>query len=115
MTPYPPFPQWPSDLARRRNNRRLIAERTGWPEGALEACADMEDRHPGWHVSWMAENVTPGWERPAGFWATHPGGSHPGGDIEASAATADELEPLLVEVPEHGYSVRGCDWCRARL
>jgi hypothetical protein len=105
----------PSDLARKRNNQRLIAERTGWPDGALQACADLEDRHPGWHVSWMAENATPGWERAAGFWASHPRGAHAVEAIEAFAPTAAELEPLLVEVPEHCYSVRGCDWCLARL
>lgn len=113
MTPSGPI--WPSDVARKRNNRRLIAERTGWPEGALQACADLEDRHPGWHVSWMNENTTPGWERPAGFYATHRGGLHAVGPIEAYAATAADLEPLLVEVPGHDHSVRGCDWCLARL
>jgi hypothetical protein len=109
------FPKWPSDLARKRNNQRLIAERTGWPEGALQACADLEDRHPGWHVSWMNENVTPGWERPAGFSASHPGGSHAVKELKAFAATAEELEPLLIEVPEHDFSKRGCDFCRARM
>jgi hypothetical protein len=110
-----PAPKWPSDLARKRNNRRLIAERTGWPEGALQACADLEDRHPGWHVSWMSENTGPGFERPAGFWASHPTGGHAVKKIEAFAATAEELVPLLVEVPEHCYGVHGCEWCLARL
>lgn len=110
-----PFPKWPSDFARKRNNQRLIAERTGWPDGALEACIDLEDRHPGWNVSWMGENVTPGWERPAGFYASHPTSGHVVEKIEAFAATAAELEPLLVEVPAHDYSMHGCTWCLARL
>lgn len=109
------YPKWPSEFALRRNNQRLIAESTGWPDGALKACWELMDRHPGWHVSWMGENVTPGWERPAGFWASHPTGGHVVKKIEAFAATAAELEPLLVEVPEHGWTVRGCDWCLARL
>jgi hypothetical protein len=105
--------QSPSEFSRR--NRAILAERLRWPDGALQACADLEDAHPGWHVSWLPENVTAGWERAAGFWATHPGGSHAPGNIEAFAATAAELEPLLVEVPEHTYSGNGCDWCLARL
>jgi hypothetical protein len=95
------YPKWPSELAMKRNNQRLIAERTGWPDGALQACADLEDRHPGWHVSWMNENTTPGWERPAGFYASNPSRGHAVTKNEAFAPTAAELEPLLVEVPEH--------------
>jgi hypothetical protein len=98
-----------------RKNQAILAERQRWPEGALQACLDLQDRNPGWHVSWLIENTTPGWERPAGFWASHSGRSHVVGNIEAFAATAAELEPLLVEVPEHCYGVRGCDWCVARL
>jgi len=109
------FPKWPSDFARVRNNQRLIAERTGWPDGTLQACVDLEDRHPDWHVSWMPENATPGWERPAGFYASHPTGGHTVKKIEAFAPTAAELEPLLFEVPQHDRSIRGCGWCLARL
>lgn len=115
MTPYPPYPKWSSDLARKRNNQAIIAAALGWPDGALQACADLEDHHPGWHVSWMGENITPGFERPAGFYATHSGGSHTVAKLKAFGATAAELEPLLVEVPEHEWSSQGCDWCRARL
>jgi hypothetical protein len=102
--------QSPSEFSRR--NRAILAERLRWPDGALQACADLEDAHPGWHVSWLAENITPGFERPAGFHASYSHERHRG---EAFAATAGELESLLIEVPEHDYSVNGCDWCLARL
>ncbi len=45
----PPGPE----LAER--NRELIAERLKWPEGALEACRDLEDRSPPWHC-WVGVN-----------------------------------------------------------
>lgn len=105
------YPKWPSDLARKRNNQRIIAEALHWPDGALQACADLEDRHPGWGVSWMHENTTPGFERAAGFYATCEHYTH---RVEVNAATAAELESLL-DVPEHDYSVKGCAWCLARL
>jgi len=104
--------QYPSDLARRRNNQRLIAERTGWPTGALEACVELEDRHPGWFVHWMPENTAPGFERPAGFDAEFDHVEH---RTRVSGPTVEAIEPLLVEVPDHDYSVRGCEWCRARF
>lgn len=103
---------WPSDLARKRNNQSLIAQALHWPEGALEACADLEDRHPGWQVCWMAENTAAGFERPAGFYAQY---EHPWHKAEVHTATAEELDSLLVDVPEHDYGVSGCDWCVARL
>jgi hypothetical protein len=87
-----------------RRNQRVLAGRLRWPAGALEACWTLEDRHDGWHVSWLAENTTPGFERPAGFRAT----LHGVHDVEVDAPTAAELEPLMV-VPEH--SVNGCVFC----
>jgi hypothetical protein len=107
---FPPVPQFPSHRA--RYNQKLIAERRDWPEGALQACWGLQHRHRGWDVSWMPENVTPGWERPAGFSAVYDHYAH---RTEAFAPTVDEIESLLVEVPEHDYSVRGCEWCLARL
>jgi len=105
------YPKWPSDLARKRNNQRIIAEALRWPEGALQACADLEDRHPGWHVSWRHESTTPGLERTAGFYAKYDHGMH---KAEVWAPTAEAIESLL-DVPEHDYSVKGCSWCLARL
>lgn len=33
-------------------NRRLVAERLGWPEGAAEACRELERDFPEWMVFW---------------------------------------------------------------
>lgn len=35
-------------------NRRTIAERLHWPEGALEACEQIEQDHPEWYPNWSA-------------------------------------------------------------
>lgn len=116
MTPYPPYPKWPAELGMKRNNQLLLAERLGWPEGALQACWELEDRHPGWHVSWMGENVTPGWERPAGFWAVNDSVAQHA--VEAFRVDVRELEEVLAdEPPPHVYGtsshMRWCDWCLA--
>jgi hypothetical protein len=112
MMPQPPVPKWPSDRARIQNNRLLVAGRTGWPEGALRACADLEDRHPGWHVWWMPENVAAGWERPAGFCAEYEGSYH---RAEIFRSSGEELAERMAEgVPEHEYDIHGlkiCAWC----
>lgn len=109
------YPKWPAEFELRRRNRQILAERLRWPDGALQACAELESRHPGWHVSWMTENVTPGWERLAGFSASRETGAHGIKELKAFAPTAQELEPLLIEVPKHDWSARGCAWCLARL
>jgi hypothetical protein len=33
-------------------NRRLLAERLGWPDGALEACEQLDQAHIGWYTNW---------------------------------------------------------------
>lgn len=38
------------DLPRR--NRRVLAERQGWPDGALDACLELEQAYPRWAVLW---------------------------------------------------------------
>lgn len=35
-------------------NRQLIAERLGWPTGALEACLALEAAYPRWIVHWTS-------------------------------------------------------------
>jgi hypothetical protein len=35
------------------SNRRVIAERVGWPDGALQACQEFDERHPGWYAWWL--------------------------------------------------------------
>jgi hypothetical protein len=108
------YPKWPSEFELRRKNRPILAERLHWPDGAVQACADLEERHPGWRVWWLGENSSPGWELPAGFSASYETRGHATTELKAFVPTAEELEPLLVEVPEHDYSKRGCDFCRAR-
>lgn len=33
-------------------NRRLVAKRLGWPDGAVEACREIEKEFPRWMVFW---------------------------------------------------------------
>jgi len=73
----------------RRRNQRALAEREGWPAGALEFCHRLEDEFPGWHISWLGENTAKGWERPAGWVASRD---------DVSMVGADELRRL----PEDG-------------
>lgn len=51
-------------------NRRIIAARVGWPDGALEACEAIERARPDWDPTWRFANVFKGFEAPAGFYAT---------------------------------------------
>lgn len=102
-------PKYPSDFARR--NQAIIAQRTRWPEGALQECWELEDRLPGWHVAWLHENLIPGFERPAGYWAVLEVGMHEADIFRTDLA---DLERVMESVPlEHDYSVRGCTWCMA--
>ncbi len=49
------------------SNRRVVAERTGWPVGALQMCEHLDAVHPGWTVRWRPANTIQGWEHPAGY------------------------------------------------
>ena len=72
MTGDPAVPRPVSpDLGRR--NARLIAARTGWPAGAIEACEDLAHQYPGLTVAWMPANATEGFEREPGFYAWRSG------------------------------------------
>ena len=54
-----------------RNNRRIIAARIEWPEGALETCERLEGVYPDWDADYRHENTAiRGWEVRAGFYAT---------------------------------------------
>lgn len=66
-TPLPLHPPGPELAAK---NRRLLAERWGWPDGALQACEKIEKLHPGWSAMWSAGGEHT-WREP-GFYATHP-------------------------------------------
>lgn len=54
-----------TELARR--NRRLIAERLDWPDGAVQECEAVEAERPDWAVTWAAGGGLT-WIRP-GFYA----------------------------------------------
>lgn len=41
------------------HNRRLIAERLGWPDGALDACLALEADFPRWSVYWTKGGLPP--------------------------------------------------------
>jgi hypothetical protein len=49
-------------------NRRIIAERLGWPAGAVEVCEQMEQESPGWWATWVSGGGLT-WKEP-GFSAT---------------------------------------------
>lgn len=36
------------------HNRRVLAERLGWPAGAVEVCERVDAAHPGWHTNWSS-------------------------------------------------------------
>jgi hypothetical protein len=69
----PPIATAEERRALARRNRRLLAERLGWPALALELCERLDDAHPGWRFTWFPESSLPGWQRPAGFAAHRPG------------------------------------------
>lgn len=39
----------------RARNRVLIAERLGWPDGALEITGELTDKYPGWVFFWCRD------------------------------------------------------------
>jgi hypothetical protein len=88
-------------------NRRALAERLRWPDGALEECERLARDHPRWWVVWDRGCTTPGWERPAGYRACLVDLSirrwpKPGVELRAwwLAATLAELAALMAEVQE---------------
>jgi hypothetical protein len=94
------------------HSQKILAERQRWPDGALQACWDLELRHPRWRVSWLAENTIRGFERPAGYWAILSNSLH---SAEVFREDLAELEQVMESVPEeHDYDIYGlkvCSWC----
>jgi hypothetical protein len=74
-------------------NRRLTAERLNWPEGALNACEELERTFGRWSFSWRHANTIPGFERPEGYYATTGGTWR---DTTVFGATPDELAKQLI-------------------
>lgn len=83
--------------ALRASNRRIIAQRAGWPAGVLQACEDLDGEHPGWAVGWLPENYARGWERPAGFCASRVDRAVIGAD-RVFGLTASDLRARIAAV-----------------
>lgn len=78
-----------------RRNRRLIAERADWPDGAVEACEKIEDEYPEWVIWWAPENPAKGFEHDAGFFATPAHYVHRSARRRHFGATPEELSEAL--------------------
>lgn len=98
----------PQTLARR--NRPLLAERLGWPQGALADCERIDRERPGWTAWYHAENTIRGFERPAEFVADREEDG-----VRLSAADADKL---LAEIdsdpPVHRWVLPIGEHCMCR-
>jgi len=79
-------------------NRRVIAERSGWPDGAVDACEQLERDWPDWSVSWEAgggkESKDPGFYANRHDW--HP---RDPGPRDQYGATPDELRTAIESAP----------------
>lgn len=64
-------PKRPPRTPMAERNREVLAERLGWPEGALAACIELEAAVPGFHVAWFPQWKTAAkqFDREAGFYA----------------------------------------------
>ena len=103
-------PKRPPGLALRRSNMRIFAKRLSWPAGALQACWDLEKRHPGWLVSWLGENTFAGFERPAGYRGVREGFHR----AEVFATEPAKLAELIDSAPppEHNFAPgEYCPYC----
>jgi hypothetical protein len=79
-------------------NRALIAKRLGWPDGALEACQTLEERHPAWHITYVPGGVP---AAPAPGYRAYLRDPYPH-DRPQSAATPDELSALITRAEQAG-------------
>jgi hypothetical protein len=88
---------WPEDHELAWNNRRILAERLGWPVGAVQECEWVEREHPEWFPTWQDANDWSG--RPAGYYARRYGQD---GDRypEPYGATPLELIAAMKTAPE---------------
>jgi hypothetical protein len=81
-------------------NRRILAERLGWPAGALEECERIERERPGWSPWWQPANAWAG--KAAGYYARRPGESGPRFP-EPYGATPAELVEAMDKAPERRW------------
>lgn len=80
----------PADPAK---NRRLIAERLGWPDTALATCIEIENEFPGWMVYWTQGGLPR--DRDPGFRAFIQ--VHGWRRTDVAGATAEELRERLAD------------------
>lgn len=57
----------PNSAELREHNRRIIAERLGWPAGAAQACQNIEADNPGWSAYWQPADA----RHAEGWYAIH--------------------------------------------
>lgn len=76
-----------------RHNRRVMAERIGWPDGAVEACDKLQDAYPGWNPGWQPESTIRGFEHPAGYFASRLGRRY--NEPVAYGSDPDELASVI--------------------
>jgi hypothetical protein len=88
-------------------NRQLIAARAHWPDGALEACEQIEKARPDWCPGWRAANTIAGFEAPAGYYGIRREADR--GEPAAYGATAEALMAAIEA------RVSECPACGARL
>jgi hypothetical protein len=93
-------------MALARYNRAIIAERVGWPAGALETCERLEFEHPEWMLYWQQANDIKGWERPAGYSASRDDVSLVGGDELRRQPEDGVRRSLCVFAPDPAELVR---------
>ena len=86
-------PPGPELLAK---NRRLLAQREHWPDGALQGCEQVDADHPGWATWWRRAD---GWTPAAGFYAQRHGETGPRYP-RPYGATPDELGAAIDAAPQ---------------
>ena len=75
-------------------NRRLFAEREAWPEGAVEACEDIEREHPDWYPNYSHGGTLGRQHRDAGYYAGRRGA--PWEEPPAYGANPQELTAAIL-------------------
>lgn len=98
------------DVEMLARNRRLMAERRGWPAGALEVCERLDREHPGWSVWWRFATTEPGIEHPAGYVADRLDAT----SVVVCATTVPELVAAMMAAPAVEHDWRRRDRCCAR-
>lgn len=80
-----------------RMNKRILADRCGWPDGALEECEKLDADFPEWSASW-ARGGGLTW-REDGYYAQPRRWSYSGPNPFLYGATVDDLRAELQTHP----------------